>query len=99
MSANLYNVAFEELKAAANSSIRCGELSVLLTSLGFKIRSGGRGNHKVFTHAGLKGFFSGSFDCGHGVDPEVKKNYIRDIMRIFRTYEAELKEYLSGEQK
>lgn len=99
MAANLYDEVLEGLKTATNSSIRCGELSVFLVSLGFEIRDGARGNHKIFTHNGIEGFYSGSFDCGHGADPEVKKNYVRDILRVLRVHETELREYLNGEQK
>ncbi|MEN8218999.1 MAG: hypothetical protein ABFS56_22040 [Pseudomonadota bacterium] len=34
---------------------------------------------------------TGSFACGHGKNAEVKRPYIRNILRVLRDYEDELK--------
>lgn len=74
--------------------MRCAELGKLLESLGFDVKDGERGSHKVFFHDHLEGFISGSYDCGHGRNPEVKSAYISNVLRILRQYEAELSRYL-----
>lgn len=72
----------------------CDDVKALLAGLGFIVRDGKRGGHKVFTHPGLPSFKSGSFNCGHGKNPEIKPAYISKIVRTIRTYEDELKIYL-----
>ena len=80
----------------SRTSIRCGDLTKLLEGLGFEVRDGRLGGHKLFVHDGLSGFISASFNCGHGKNPEVKAAYIRKIMKLLETYEAELTTYLDG---
>lgn len=75
------------------NSLCCDDVKRLLTELGFEVRDGKRGGHKVFTHPALSEFTSASFNCGHGKNPEIKPNYISDIIKIIRKYEAELAEY------
>lgn len=99
MPANLYDDTVAGLKAAAISSIRCGEFSSLLIGLGFDIRNGGKGKHRIVTHDGVASFYSTSFDCGHGADAIIKPRYIRNMIRTIETYEAELRAYLSGGKK
>lgn len=48
------------------TNIRCDDLGDLLTQLGFEVRDGKRGGHKVFVHDGLPEFYSGSYNCDHG---------------------------------
>jgi GT2 family glycosyltransferase len=82
---------------AAKSSIRCEELAAYMHDLGFVVRAGDAG-HKVVTHPGLKGFYSASYNCGHGRNPEIKPAYIGKILRILRQYESELDELLRGQK-
>ena len=79
---------------ASRRSIRCGDLTKLLEGLGFEVRDGKLGGHKLFIHDGLLGFTSASFNCGHGKNPEVKLAYISKILKLLETYEAELITYL-----
>jgi hypothetical protein len=79
---------------AAKASTSCSEMTALLTSLGFEVRSGKLGSHKVFVHDGLTDFHSGSYNGGHGRDPQIKRPYIVKILRILRQHEAELKSFL-----
>lgn len=74
--------------------MRCAEMTSLLKSLGFDVRDGSRGGHKVFVHDGIQGFTSGSYNCDHGRNPEIKRAYIRKVLVILRQYEAELTRYL-----
>lgn len=74
--------------------MRCTELTGLLISLGFEIRNGKLGSHKVFFHDGLPQFHSGSYNCEHGLNPQIKRPYIIKILRILREHESDLKTFL-----
>lgn len=76
--------------------IRCEEIGDLLESLGFEVRDGKRGGHKIFVHPGLIDFHSGSYNCGHGKNPEIKQAYINNILRILDIFDTELRKCLGG---
>lgn len=76
--------------------MRCSELTGLLKTLGFDVRDGARGGHKVFVHDHLAGFASGSYNCEHGRNPEIKRPYIKKVLAVLRQYEAELSRYLEN---
>lgn len=95
MTATLYGQAVEALESS-KASMRCSELTDLLTSLGFEVRDGKRGGHKVFVHDGLPAFHSSSYDCNHGRNPQIKRPYILKILRILREHETDLKSFLGG---
>ncbi len=78
----------------AGASMRCQELCRHLESLGFEVRSGKRGGHKVITHSGIPGFLSASFNCDHGKNPEIKRPYIIQVVKVLRKYEQELRALL-----
>ena len=80
--------------AASKTNIRCNELANLLGRLRFRIRDGKKGGHKVFFHDGVPTFDSGSYNCGHGANPEIKPAYITKILRILKIHETEIIEYL-----
>lgn len=80
----------------AGSSLRCDELRRILESLGFEVRDGKKAGHKVVTHAGLPDFFSTSYTCGHGKNPEIKPAYIQKIRKIIKEREDELRAWLKG---
>ena len=83
--------ALERLGPSA-SAVRCRELVALLESLGFTVRRGRRGNHRIVTHAGLDDFLGTSFDCGHGRDPEVRPVYVRKLRRVMEMHAQALGE-------
>lgn len=82
--------------ASAGASMRCTEVTRLLEGLGFEVRDGRRGGHKVFVHEHIAGFISGSYNCEHGRNPEIKRPYIRKVLGILRQYEAELSRHLEN---
>lgn len=84
--------------SAAKKSIRCDELASQLNRLGFDVREGKLGGHRVFFHDGLQGFTSSSYNCGHGRNPEIKPGYIGKILRILRQHEAEILYYLEKQK-
>lgn len=75
-------------------NLRCKELSATLVDLGFCVKDGKRGGHKVLTHDGLADFYSQSFNCGHGKNPEIKPAYISKIISLLREYEQPLNKFL-----
>jgi len=83
----------EDLKSAS-SSICCENLHSLLTKLGFEVRNGKKQGHKIVTHDGIDSFYSASYTCGHGKNPEIKSAYIKDIIKLLSRYESELIRYL-----
>lgn len=83
-----------ETLEASKANTRCREMIAHLESLGFDVRAGKKAGHKVVTHAGIEGFFSDAFTCGHGRDPEIKPVYVSRMVKLLRRYEAELDAYL-----
>lgn len=88
-----YDQVVTKIKGAG-ASMRCSKLSSLLKSLGFEIRGGDGPGHKVFKHPSIPSFHGGSFNCGHGKNPEVKRCYLRNIGKNLDEFEDEIKEYL-----
>ncbi len=74
--------------------MRCQDMLSALARLGFEVRDGGKQGHKVVTHAGLPGFLSASFTCGHGRNPEIKPAYVSKLRKLLLTYESELVSFL-----
>jgi hypothetical protein len=72
----------------------CEDVKQLLTRLGFDVRDGKLGGHKIYVHQGLPSFHSGSFNCGHGKNPEIKPAYITKIVQVLKQYKNELDAYL-----
>lgn len=95
MTDSLHNKAVSTLESAG-ASIRCADLTSLLQGLGFTVRDGSRGGHKIFVHEGLPNFQSGSYNCDHGRNPQIKRPYITKVLRIIREHEDDLKIYLRG---
>jgi len=89
-----------ECLESAKSDTRCDAVREWLQQAGFRLKKGRKGNHYSFTHPAIRMFHGGSFDCGHGRNPQIKWiPYIQNILRNVRQYEAELKKYFEGEQK
>jgi predicted RNA binding protein YcfA (HicA-like mRNA interferase family) len=97
MSANLYETVVNELQAS-KSNLCCNDVKRLLVKLGFEVRDGKEGGHKIYTHDGLPSFYSSSFNCGHGKNPEILPTYINKIIKTLKQYQIELEEYLKQEE-
>lgn len=93
MGTKLLGRAIERLDAAG-ASMRCADVVKLLKSLGFTVRDGSRGGHKILVHHHIVNFTSASFNCDHGRNPEIKRPYIRDLIKLLREYDVELTRYL-----
>ena len=74
----------------SGSTLRCKDVVQALESLGFEVRDGNRGGHKIFVHDRLKEFRSGAFNCDHGKNPQIKSAYIKKIRNILEQYADEL---------
>lgn len=89
MSKVTYDSVIEKLRGS-KSNIMCDELTRLLTKLGYDVRQGRRGNHRVFTHSLLIGWHGSNFDCGHGRNPPVLPIYITKIVKILEKHQDEI---------
>jgi hypothetical protein len=58
--------------------------------LDLSVRAGKKPGHKVVTHPQLPGFYSASYTCGHGSNPEVKPAYIKAIRKVLLRHEQAL---------
>lgn len=83
----------------AGASMRCSELQRILESLGFEVRDGSKQGHKVVTHPRLEEFFSASYTCGHGKDPEVKPNYVRSMLALMKQYRDDLQKIMEDRDR
>jgi predicted RNA binding protein YcfA (HicA-like mRNA interferase family) len=83
----------DELQAG-KGNLCCSDVIKILTSLGFQVRDGKKGGHKIYTHDGIADFNSSSFNCGHGKNPEIKQPYIVNIMRVIKLNGVALNDYL-----
>lgn len=79
--------------------MRCSELQGILETLGFDARSGSKEGHKVVTHRGLADFYSSSYTCGHGANPEVKPGYIKAILRLVKRYKDDLGKFMEDRSR
>ena len=84
----------KETLRTRKSNLHCKEVKALLESLGFEVRDGKRGGHKLYFHDDLPKFTSGSYNCGHGKNPEIKSAYIAKIIRVLEMQESDLKLFL-----
>jgi predicted RNA binding protein YcfA (HicA-like mRNA interferase family) len=75
----------------SKTNLCCEDVKRLLVGLGFEVRDGKKGGHKIFVHDGLPSFQSGSFNCGHGKNPEIKPAYIKNIIKALNECKDELK--------
>lgn len=89
MSRSRVDEALRQLRAGGQ--LRCNDVEKILRTLGFDVREGDRGGHRIVTHDGLPDFWSTSFDCGHGRNSDVKKPYVRNLARIIEDHRDELK--------
>lgn len=92
MSGNLFKDTLSLFESG--KALRCKDVIVALEGLGFEVRDGKRGGHKVYVHDGLVDFHSSAFNCDHGKNPQIKSAYIKKIAKVLRQYEQELVELL-----
>lgn len=93
MSDSLYDAVCTELDQRV-ASMRCADLKKLLESLGFNVRDGRRGGHKICTHPALSSvspFTTFSFDGGRN---PILSSYVREVLKTLRIYESEIRQIL-----
>jgi hypothetical protein len=77
----------------AGSGLSCSEVKSLLTDLGFNVRSGAKGGHKVVTHPkGLTDFFSTGYNCKGGSGP-VDRNYLGKLISVVKMHKDEIRKH------
>lgn len=79
-----------DLLRQRKNTLRRSELTQALGSLGFHVRAGKKGNHRVVSHPGLKGFEGTRFDGGHGADAQIKLPYVLQMIKVIETWKDEL---------
>lgn len=90
-----FESVYLQLKEQAGSS-RCTEVGYLLKKLGFEVKNGKNGGHKIIFHDYLPNFTSSSYNCGHGKNPEIKKPYIKNILKILDLYKDDIINYIDS---
>lgn len=94
-----YDEVYAELAAGkASSGLPCVQVRSLLQQLGFHVKDGKRGGHKVVTHAHLPGFTTAAYNC-RGGNGDVDRNYLGSIMKVLRQHETALKKYLGEDEE
>lgn len=88
--------AVVEALESQKASMRCQDMVKKLESLGFDVRDGRKQGHKIFAHQAIKDFYSASFTCGHGRNPEIKPAYITKIHHLLLRYEADIRRFLEA---
>lgn len=88
-------MVFDDQKSVLEGGgLRCAELVKALEKLGFKVRDGSLGGHKVISHPGIPGFHGSNFNCGHRSTEQVLPVYIRKMLRLVENYETDIRKYL-----
>ena len=94
MPSKLYDQAIQQL-SNAGAGLRCNDLIQVLQSLGFTVDSRNSGGHKTYVSKALSDvspFKTGNFNGGHGSNAEVKPFYVKNVLKLLRLYETELRE-------
>ena len=89
-----YDQVYAELVAGkAGNGLPCERVRALLGQLGFSVKDGGRGGHKVVTHDYLPEFFSAGYNCkgGNGI---VDRNYVGALLRVLRTHRDGIRRHM-----
>jgi len=71
-------------------STRCKELIQILEELGFVVRDGRRGGHKLYIHPDLTEFAGDGFNCEHGKNPQIKPVYVQRVIKTLEEFKDEL---------
>jgi hypothetical protein len=70
----------------------CEDIDKMLSGLGFSVKRRSNGNHHTYTHPELDAFMGSNYDCGHGKNPVPKQQYFRNILKVLKTYETDLRD-------
>ena len=85
----------EELsQMAAGANTSCKDFTSKLSEFGFDVRSNKKSGHRTVTHSGLPDWHGSNYNCGHSDGEHVKRNYVKDFLKIVDKFENELGEIL-----
>jgi len=90
-----YDGALAKLRSSG-ANTRCKDLTKILEDLGFKVRDGNSGAHKVFDHPSIPEFSGSNYNCGHGRNPQVRPGYVNRIITVVERLETEIRTYLKN---
>ena len=71
------------------TNTRAEDLCRMLVNLGFKVKDGNKGGHKVLTHKDLPKFLSSSYNAGAKRNGIIKKAYIKQIIKVLKTHKED----------
>lgn len=80
--------------AVNKRNMKCSTLESILASLGFTVRRGSRGGHRVYSHAHIKEFRGSGFNGGHGADDQVKAPYVLGAIKVIKMHRMELEKFM-----
>jgi len=88
--------SLQNMASGANSS--CQDFTSLLKKMGFDVRDGSKGGHKIVTHDGinLTAEDGANYNCGHNPGTKVKRGYVKTFLGIVDENEAKLRSYING---
>ena len=83
---------------AAGANTSCHEFTSLLKKLGFDIRDGSNGGHKIATHDGIKLTVEdgANYNCGPNPGTMVKRGYVKHFLGIVDDNEVKLRRHIDG---
>lgn len=79
---------------SGSSNITCTQLTSALKSLGFTIRDGKNGGHKIAKHPAVQVIDSPDYDCGHKAGSKIKVPYITKLIKFVKNNETSIRESL-----
>lgn len=74
------------------ANLRCKEICAGLEYLGFTVRDGRRGGHKIVSHSSLEDFIGTNFNGGHGTNDIVRPRYVEKLLRVLENWSDELEQ-------
>ncbi len=85
----------EELsQMAAGANTSCKDFTSKLSEFGFDVKSNKNKGHRSVTHSRLPDWHGSNYNCGHSEGTHVKRNYVKDFLKIVDKFEDELQEIL-----
>ncbi len=79
---------------SGNANITCSQLTSALKALGFSIRDGSNGGHKIAKHPAVSVLDSPDYDCGHKEGSKIKKPYLSKLIKFVKNNEEAIRESL-----
>ncbi len=84
---------------AAGANVSCSDFTELLVDFKFDVRPATKGGHRVVSHPAftLTVAESANYNCGHNPGTHVRRNYVKNFLKIVQTHESEITEFLEND--